>query len=64
MVTAPRPRLLTAQEVADELNVHVYTVYQLLKAGRLGGSKIRTHWRVKREELDRFVQISNNNKEN
>jgi excisionase family DNA binding protein len=56
MVTAPRERLLTAREVATELNLHIYTVYDLLKEGRIAAIKINSHWRIKRDELDKFVK--------
>ena len=56
------PKLLRPKEVADVLGVHVYTVYDLLKSGRLEGFKLRTHWRIKPAALERFMQ--SNGKDN
>lgn len=46
---------LTTTEVAARLNVHRYTVYMLLKEGRLHGFKLRHEWRVRIDEFDRFT---------
>lgn len=47
--------VLTVKEVAEELRVHPYTVYQLLSSGELEGFKLTTHWRIKRESLTNFM---------
>ncbi len=47
--------VLTVKEVAGELRVHPYTVYQLLLSEELEGFKLRTHWRIKRESLTKFM---------
>lgn len=52
-------KLLTTQQVAEELGVHVYTVCGYLRSGLIVGFKLRTHWRVSREELDRFIRRRN-----
>lgn len=48
-------KLLKVDEVAKELDVHKYTVYDLLNSGKLPGIRINTHWRVRREDLDKFT---------
>lgn len=48
--------MLKAKQVAEILNVHVYTVYDLLKRGALHGFKLKTHWRITSEELDKFMK--------
>ena len=48
--------MLKAKQVAEILNVHVYTVYDLLKRGVLHGFKLKTHWRITEEELERFMK--------
>lgn len=49
-------RFLKPKEVALELNCNVYTVYGLLKSGRLAGIKLGTHWRVKRTDFNKFIR--------
>lgn len=46
---------MTPHEVAEILNVNVYTVHGLLRSGRLRGFKIVTHWRVTHEALEEFM---------
>jgi len=46
---------MTTSEVAARLHVHRFTVYMLLKEGRLRGFKLRHAWRISREEFDRFT---------
>lgn len=48
-------RFMKPKEVALELNCNVYTVYGLLKSGRLTGIKLGTHWRVKRSDFNKFI---------
>lgn len=47
--------VLTAREVADILRLHVNTVHKLLVSGELRGFKIKSRWRVRREELEDFM---------
>ncbi len=49
--------VLTVKEVSEVLRTHPYTVYQLLKSKRLKGFKLRTHWRITRESLNKFMAI-------
>lgn len=48
------PELLTAQEVADELDLTIFTIRGYLKSGDLNGAKIGG-WKVRREDLDKFI---------
>ena len=56
-VTTKRPRFLTIDQVADELNVGLPTVRMLLKSGELRGIQIggRGLWRVANADLDDYV---------
>lgn len=56
-VASKRPRFLTVEQVADELNVGLPTVRMLLKSGELRGIQIggRGLWRVANADLDDFV---------
>lgn len=52
-----RPRFLTIDQVAEELNVGLPTVRMLLKSGELRGIQIgaRGLWRVANADLDDYV---------
>jgi len=56
MVGKTKRRFLKPREVAIELNCNVYTIYDLLKTGQLVGIKLRTHWRVHKAELEKFIK--------
>ena len=47
--------LLTADEVAARLRLHVETVRKLLRTRRLIGFKIRRRWRIRQSSLDKFM---------
>ena len=48
--------LLTAQEVADYLGLHLVTVRDMLRTGKLPGRKVGREWRVLRSELDAWLR--------
>lgn len=52
-----RPRFLTIEQVAEELNVGLPTVRMLLKFGELRGIQIggRGLWRVAAVDLESFI---------
>ncbi len=47
---------LTPQEVADELRVNYITVLRWLNAGELRGYRLGTQWRIKREDLEAWLE--------
>lgn len=49
-------RLLTVEEVAEHLGMHIMTVYKLLSSGVLPGRKIGNRWRVLKRELDEWIE--------
>lgn len=49
------PKYLKVPQVADELNVSVRTVYELLSAKQLKSIKIRGALRVPRDFLDEYI---------
>lgn len=49
-------QLLTPEEVADHLRVSRPTVYAWLKMGRLRGLRAGRVWRIRRADLDAFLQ--------
>lgn len=47
---------LKAEQVAQIMNVSIFTVHDWLRSGSLKGIKLRAQWRVMRSDLDEFVQ--------
>jgi excisionase family DNA binding protein len=51
--------MLTVEQVAQELQVNVKTVYQWIKSKRLKatniGTKTKANWRITRKDLDEFL---------
>ena len=50
-----RPRFLTVAEVASQLRVSTMTVYRLIKAGRLGAVRVGKSYRVREDDVDRYL---------
>jgi len=48
-------RFLTVAEVATSLRVSTMTVYRLINAGELPAARIGRSFRVRTEDLERFV---------
>jgi len=44
-------RLLSPEEVADILGVHIETVRRLLRSGKIRGKKFGKFWRIKESEI-------------
>jgi len=44
-------QILTAEEVAEYLRIHPYTVRRLVRSGKLPGFKVGGQWRFKKEEI-------------
>ena len=45
--------VLTAEEVAEYLRIHPYTVRRLARTGKLPGFKVGGQWRFKKEVIDK-----------
>lgn len=54
--------ILTAQEVAEYLRIHPYTVKRLARAGKLPGFKVGGQWRFRKDEIDAWSKASVNKK--
>jgi len=52
----PTGPFLTPQDVSDHLQVSVYTVRRWIKQGELPAYKVGRLWRIKREDLDRWLE--------
>ena len=50
-----RPRFLTVAEVAGQLRVSTMTVYRLLQAGQLASVRVGKSYRVREEDVDRYL---------
>jgi excisionase family DNA binding protein len=51
----PAPDLMTIDEVTQYLHVSRYTVFRLLKSGKLPGFKVARSWRFQRREIDDWI---------
>jgi putative molybdopterin biosynthesis protein len=50
--------LLTAEDVARQLRIKKYTVYELIKRGELPSSKVGKQVRISQEDIDRYLRVS------
>jgi putative molybdopterin biosynthesis protein len=50
------PPLLTAEDVARQLRIKKYTVYELIKRGELPSSRVGKRLRVSQEDIDRYLR--------
>ncbi|MDR3115256.1 MAG: helix-turn-helix transcriptional regulator [Treponema sp.] len=48
--------LLTAEDVAKQLRIKKYTVYELIKRGELPSSKVGKQVRISQEDINRYLQ--------
>jgi len=51
--------LLTVPEVANELRISSPTVYRLIRERSIKAHKFRGSYRVKRDELEKFLKTTN-----
>lgn len=52
------PRFLTASEAAERMRISKMTVYRLIKAGKLPAVQIGKAYRVREDDLERYLQSS------
>lgn len=57
-------KLYTVQEVADLLNVHPQTIKNYIEAKKLKASWFGNRWRIKQEEVKRFIDERETTMEN
>lgn len=48
--------IMTAQEVADYLNIHPLTVHKYARQGKIPAFKIGTDWRFHRKYIEKWIQ--------
>ena len=52
--------VLTVEEVAESLKITPVVVRELLRQGKLRGSKIGKNWRVKESDLEAYFETQAN----
>ncbi len=52
----PKKEILTAKEVAEYLNLHVFTVHKLAREGKIPAFKIGMDWRFQRKAVGRWIK--------
>ncbi len=49
-------QVLTAEEAARYLRLHVKSIYRLVKAGKIPGQKVGGTWRFHAEALEKWLK--------
>ena len=49
--------VLTVREVARYLRMKPLTIYRQVSAGKLPAFKVGSHWRFKKDSIDRWIEI-------
>jgi excisionase family DNA binding protein len=50
--------LLTPEQVSEILQVHILTVYDYIKQGKLGAIRLGRSYRISYEDLDKLLQLN------
>jgi excisionase family DNA binding protein len=53
-------KIYTLEELEQILKIPIFTLRKYLRNGNLRGSKIGKHWRVSEDQLDQFLQDTEN----
>jgi len=61
LANAKEPALLTAEEAAKHLRVHVKSLYRLAKQGKIPARKVGGQWRFHRQTLDEWLKLFDEN---
>lgn len=48
--------LLTPEQVAERLQISVFTLKDYLRKGKIKGIKVGNRWRIKEEALEAFIE--------
>ena len=57
-VSSSGPRFLTASEAAERMRVSKMTVYRLIRAGSIRAVQIGKAYRVREDDLERYLDSS------
>lgn len=52
--------IMTVSEVANYLKISEVTTYKFVQEGKIPGFKVGRHWRVKRSDLNEFIEKQKN----
>ncbi len=52
------PRFLTASEAAEQLRVSKMTIYRLIRAGKIPAVQVGKSYRVRVDDLERYLDSS------
>jgi excisionase family DNA binding protein len=55
--------LLTPEQVAEVLQLHVLTVYSYIRQGKLEAIRLGRHYRIVPEDLKRFIESNRTKKQ-
>ena len=55
--------LYTVQQVAEYLNLATRTIYSYIRSGKLKAMKVGREYRITQKELERFLDLRENGKE-
>jgi len=55
-VAGPGSQVLTAEEAARYLRLHVKSVHRLVKEGKIPGRKVGGRWRFHRDDLEEWLR--------
>lgn len=53
--------IFTVKELADYIKAKPITIYKHLSEGRIPAFRIGSHWRFKKETIDRWIQDQEKN---
>ncbi|MFD2926291.1 helix-turn-helix domain-containing protein [Halobacillus naozhouensis] len=53
-------KMLTIDDLCEILQLRPNTIRNYLKEGKIRGSKFGREWRVKQEDLDKFIEDNSN----
>ena len=62
MTTRDSDGFLTPEQVAEILQIHVLTVYNYIRQGKLSAIRLGRNYRIKREDLNRMIENCRVNK--
>lgn len=57
------PEVMTLDQVAEYLQVGIHTVYRLRDSGRLKAAKVGRIWRVRKADVEAYIEASIKTKE-
>lgn len=50
--------LLTPEQVSEILQIHILTVYEYIKHGKLGAIRLGRSYRISKDDLDKLLELN------